>query len=139
MKIVVSTESKDWTDFEKNAWAEADKEHYGREINWDKKDFHITLSEKDILIGSLRLTIRAGVAYIDAVVVDSKFRGKGLGSQLITEAERIAKETKAHKIYLQTGKRWSTVSLYEKLGYQKSSKLPNHYVHADFVEMTKFL
>lgn len=139
MKIQISTDSKEWTDFEKKAWVEADTEHYGRSIDWDSKDFHITAIENDALTGSLRLNIKAGVAYIDAIIVDKEYRGKGLGKELILEAEKLSKENEAHKIYLQTGKIWSSVSLYEKLGYIITSELPNHYIHVDFVEMTKFL
>lgn len=139
MKINVSTLADEQDEFEKNAWSDADKEHYGHEVNWNKKNFHITALENGDLVGSLRFDIRAGVAYIDSVIVDKGSRGKGIGSALLVEAERLAKENNAHKIYLQAGEQWDSIRLYKKLGYIITSRLPNHYEKINFLEMTKFI
>ena len=137
--IHLTTGTTTWTDFEKTAWEVADTEHYGQAINWDSTEYHLTATKNDQIIGSIRFTIRAGVAYIDALIVDPEFRGQGIATKLLQEMERIAREKKAHKIYVQTGKSWGTASLYQKQGYAVTSELPNHYVHVDFLELTKFL
>jgi len=139
MRITVSTKSKSWTSFEKREWEKADTEHYGKPLQWDKKDFKISAYEGKKIVGNLRMDIREGVAYVDAIIVAPENRGKGIGRQLMKEAEEIARKNKAHKIYLQTGKDWSSLPFYVELGYKVTSELPNHYHHVDFVEMTKLL
>ena len=42
------------------------------------------------------------VAYIDTLWVDGKYRGKGLGSKLLAEVERTAKEKGCYLIHLDT-------------------------------------
>jgi len=139
MTLTTSTTTPDWTEFEKNEWKQADTDHYGLPLEWKKLNFLIMAKEDDMLIGTLRLDIREGVAYVDAIIVAAEHRGQGIGQQLMQEAERIARENHAHKLYLQTGKEWGTLDFYQSLGYEISSELPNHYHRVDFVEMTKFL
>lgn len=139
MKITVSTKSKKWTDFEKKEWKKADTEHYGKPLKWDKRAFKISAREGLKLIGILRMNVKEGVAFIDALIVAEEYRGKTVGEQLMQRAEQIALENKAHKIYLQTGKKWKSLPFYLKLGYKITSNLPNHYFHTDFVELTKYI
>lgn len=138
MELKVSSSSKDWTDFEKAQWEKADIEHYGRAVDWDKKVFHITAEENGEIVGSVRMDVRVGIAYIDAIIVDDSMRGKGIGRQLMEKAEQVAQDHNAHKIYLQTGADWDAVPFYEDLGYKTTSQLPNHHLHIDFIELTKF-
>ena len=139
MTLSTSTTTIDWTDFEKREWKQADTDHYGQPLTWKKQSFLITAAENEEIIGTLRLNIQEGVAYVDAVIVAAANRGQGIGQQLMQEAERIAREKNAHKLYLQTGKDWGTLDFYRNLGYDISSELPNHFHQVDFVEMTKFL
>jgi ribosomal protein S18 acetylase RimI-like enzyme len=139
MRITVSTNSKSWTAFEKREWEKADIEHYGQPLKWDKKNFKISAYEGRKIIGNLRMDIREGVAYVDAIIVSPENRGKGVGNQLMKKAEELARKNKTHKIYLQTGEDWTSLFFYLKLGYEITSKLPNHYHHVDFVELTKYL
>ena len=139
MTLTTSTTTTDWTEFEKREWAKADTEHYSQPLEWKTLSFLITAINDTQTIGTLRLDIREGVAYIDAVIVSSEHRGQGIGKELMQEAEHVARENQAHKLYLQTGKNWGTLDFYQELGYKVTSELPNHYHHVDFVELTKFL
>ncbi len=139
MRITVSNKATKWSDFEKTEWAVADKEHYGHIIDWKKKDFVIKVFEGKNLVGTLRMDVVMGVAYIYAVIVSKIKRYKGIGRKLIEKAEKVAIENGAHKISLQTGKNWDAVRFYEKCGYKIMADLSNHFFHHHFVEMTKFL
>ncbi len=139
MKLIVTKrKNKKIVDFEKKEWVQVDLEHYGKNWDWTKKIFRIAAVEDQIL-GSLRMEIEAGVAYLNTLIVSSSQGKRGIGKTLLKKAERIAIENGAHKMYLVTGKTWDAVGFYEKLGYEKTGYLPNHYNHKDFIEMTKFL
>lgn len=139
MNINVATDNSGWTDFEKKEWAIVDAEHYGKPVVWTKKYFHLIAEKEGETVGSLRLEVSSGVAYVDAIIVGHDTVGKGVGKALMEKAEEIAREQQSHKIFLNTGKDWEAPKFYEKLGYKKSADLPNHYFHVDFIEMTKFL
>lgn len=68
------------------------------------------------------LTYKGGLrAQAEAVFVKSDHRGKGIGTMLMNEAEKIARERGAHLIQLTTDKRRPDAKrFYEKLGYTAS-------------------
>ena len=139
MKISISTKSPAWTKFEKEEWKVADLKHYGQTPNWKKTKFKIAATNNRKNIGVLRMEVQNGVAYVEALIVGQKVRGKGIGKELLLIAEKVAIENGAHKIYLQTGKSWDSVDFYTRTGYVISGEFPNHYFHADFIVMSKFL
>ncbi len=57
------------------------------------------------------------VTYIDTLWVDETYRGKGLGSQLLTEVERTAKEKGCYLIHLDTFD-FQAKEFYKKQGYE---------------------
>jgi GNAT superfamily N-acetyltransferase len=62
--------------------------------------------------------------YINGVVVDEKYRGHGLGSVLMLELERRAKERWNHleKFSLTSSPERGTLGFYQRLGYHVRSK-----------------
>ena len=57
--------------------------------------------------------------YIDTICIDPKFRGKGIGSQLFTFAEEIAKQTGHSKLSLNVEtQKEPAIRLYKRLGYE---------------------
>ena len=54
--------------------------------------------------------------YIDKLWVDEAARGKGIGSRLVLEAERMAAEKGVDKSHLGTGS-FQALDFYLKLGY----------------------
>ena len=57
---------------------------------------------------------------IEDLVVDVNLRGQGIGSQLMEEAVKVAKENGAHYVdFTSRPRRDESNSLYEKLGFEK--------------------
>lgn len=139
MKITVYNKSQKWTKFEKEEWTIADKDHYGKAADWKKKNYTLKAYDGNTIVGTLRMELMAGVAYVIAIIVSNTQRKKGIGKMLMQKAEEIAVENGAHKIYLETVKDWEAFEFYKTLEYKTTRELADHYFHLDFVEMTKFL
>lgn len=121
-------------------WPDADKEHYGDSLpNFNKSDHTLIAYENDIAIGFIFMSIDTGVATIDSILVRNAFRNKGIGTDLLKEAETKAIEKKCHVIKLETGKDWGAKSLYESQGYELRAELKEYYGKYDFVLMDKRL
>lgn len=138
MEVTITTGSNKWTEFEIKQWKQADTEHYGQAKNWDNQKFHLEIMREQKPVCSLRMDVRGGLAFIDSIIVAPEYRRQGIGRKLMKEAEKVAVENGAHKIYLQAGKDWEAVKFYRDLGYEITSQLPDHYFRVDFVEMTKY-
>lgn len=140
MKIkVLKKASKNVYSFEKAEWDIADKEHYGEILDWHSKKFAIVAYEKNTIIGALEFHIKVGVAEIETLIINSSYRGKGVGTALLQKAEELAKQNNAHKLYLITGKGWQAEEFYKNFGMTQTGELPNHYVKHDFVGYSKFI
>ena len=127
-------------EFEKVEWTIADQEHYGKPINCTKKK-HKFIAETDDgkITGTLDLTIEVNLALIDSLLVGSKYRRKGIGKQLIQEAESFAKENKCTKVYLETNEDWGAVEFYKKNGYKVTGVHEKHIMNQKTLIFTKFL
>ena len=143
MMKIEKTSYKDIKDFNKEEWRDADREHYGKDLDWDKewKVRKIILKAVDDgkLVGALKLQIECGVAKIDTIIVTKAKRNIGIGKQLMLAAENAVKKRGCHKIWLETGKGWSAISLYESMGYEKVADLPKHYFKKNFILLSKFI
>lgn len=128
------------TAFKKREYPTVDKEHYGEYLpDFTTREFTLIAQEGDDVAGYIDITIRLGVAYISSLLVGEKYRGTGIGKQLLLEAETKAKSLGAHKIWLETSERWSAKAFYEKLGYTIRTILPNDAGKQTCVLMDKML
>lgn len=140
MKFVTSeTKTKEMLDFSEKEWAIADTEHFGKSGRWEEKHIYISAVDGDKVVGMLHYLLSAGVMEIVTLIVSHDRRKQGVGASLIQEAERIAKEKGAHKLYLITGKGWDSNEFYQKLGFAQISELKNHFLKKDFIEFSKFI
>ncbi|UZR97257.1 GNAT family N-acetyltransferase [Chondrinema litorale] len=98
-------------------------------ITKDENQELIVLKDEDEkVIGTMQLTFiqyltyRGGVRMqIEAVRIDKKNRGEGLGEKMFIWAIERAKERKAHVVQLTTDKqRPDALRFYEKLGFKAS-------------------
>jgi ribosomal protein S18 acetylase RimI-like enzyme len=126
-------------DFWEKEWEYADVEHWGRHTRWEEKVYFIKALEKGKVLGLLEMCIQAGVAKIKDVIIAHNHRREGVGRKLMLEAEKLAKENKAHKIYLITGKDWISEKFYKSIGYEVTGTLKKHFFQLDFIQFSKFL
>lgn len=102
---------------------------------WDKiikdKDHHIIVCEEDgkivssvvcVIITNLTHNQRP-YAFIENVITDENYRGKGLATKCLNYAKEIAQKENCYKMMLLTGsKRESTLNFYRKAGYNSEDK-----------------
>ena len=81
-------------------------------------------------IGFVTLTIRSSLwqegnlAHVDELIVDQEFRGEGVGTKLLNEITKLAKEKSCKKIELDSAfHRKESHSFYESLGFENRAFL----------------
>ncbi|SCX09540.1 N-acetylglutamate synthase, GNAT family [Ruminococcaceae bacterium P7] len=87
-----------------------------QETLFDTLDKKITDENGKIIAGCVARMYCWKVAYIDTLWVDEKYRDKGLGSKLLAEVEKSAKEKGCYLIHLDTFD-FQAKEFYEKQGY----------------------
>ena len=102
---------------------------------WDRimsdKDHHIIVAEEDGKIVSSCVCVivpnltheQRPYAFIENVITDENYRGRGLATACLDYARDIAKTENCYKIMLLTGsKKDSTLNFYERAGYNRNDK-----------------
>ena len=95
------------------------------ELELDDKDYsdntiHIGYFDDDKLIGIARLIdLDKDVIHIGRVVIDKKYRGKGIGRKLIIGCENIAKQILKKKVIIELSAQIQAEKFYESLGYNR--------------------
>ena len=90
-------------------------------------------------MGIIEMKLKGGVAKIESLLVKEDKHRQGIGRKLVAEAEAIAKEAGAHKVYLISGKDWQAVRFYQALGYDNEGLLRRHHQGEDYIQFSKFL
>ncbi|MBA3678656.1 GNAT family N-acetyltransferase [Candidatus Saccharibacteria bacterium] len=134
----VTQKTPEFETFEKQQWSVQDTEHFGHDINWDKAPYLLQAEDKGKIVGILDMNIKGGVAKIEGLLVDQNRHRQGIGKQLVVEAEHIAKEAGAHKMYLITGKTWQASRFYQAMGYEPEGMLKRHHQGEDWIQFSKF-
>ena len=88
-----------------------------QKILFDTLDKKITDDNGKTIAGCVARMYCWSVAYIDTLWVDEKYRGKGLGSKLLAEVEKTAKDKGCYLIHLDTFD-FQAKEFYEKQGYE---------------------
>lgn len=143
MKIILLKKSgKKFKEFKKHEWELIHPEHFGEKLDrgyWTYKNVNIKAEENGKILGGLNGHYMAGVLYIAELIIAHDKRGTGVGKELISQVEKLARDNNVHLIYLETGKNWKAVKFYEKLGYKKKTLIKKFYSKKDFWLMTKYL
>ena len=100
------------------------------QIQNDDKITYLGAYENDQLIATCFLTIIPNfsnqgrpIGFIENVVTDEKWRGKGVGSLLLKKAIELAKEQNCYKVFLESGiTRTGAHDFYRSLGFDDTSK-----------------
>ena len=106
------------------------REEIWEQIQNDDKITYLGAYENDQLIATCFLTIIPNFSnqgrpsgFIENVVTDEKWRGKGVGSQLLKKAIELAKEQNCYKVFLESGiTRTGAHDFYRSLGFDDTSK-----------------
>lgn len=138
IKITKATK-KEIKKFDEKEWHGVDVEHYGRRVEWKKKDFIFKATDKGKIVGTLSGRYEPGVVFIKTIIVAEDRRGFGIGKALVDKAKEFGKKFGAHKVWLITGKDWKANKFYKKLGFKKVADLPKHHFKKDFLIYSKFI
>ena len=95
------------------------------ELELDDKDYsdntiHIGYFDDDKLIGIARLIdLDKDVIHIGRVVIDKKYRGQGIGRELIIGCETTAKDILKREVTIELSAQIQAEKFYESLGYNR--------------------
>ncbi len=100
------------------------------QIQNDDKITYLGAYENDQLIATCFLTIIPNftnqgrpIGYIENVVTDEKWRGKGVGTKLLNAAVEMAKSQNCYKVFLESGiARTGAHEFYRTLGFDDTHK-----------------
>lgn len=97
----------------------------------EDKDHHIIVAEEDgkivsscvcVIIPNLTHDQRP-YAFVENVITDEHYRGKGLATRCLDYAKRLAEKENCYKMMLLTGsKKESTLNFYRNAGYNSEDK-----------------
>lgn len=112
--------------------------HYHKEYRKDGeiKKINLVAKDNDICIGGIIAEVYWGWLNIEYLWVDEKYRGKGFGSKLLNEAEKIAINLGCDKAQLSTFE-FQGRSFYEKRGYKVVGKLEDYPPSSTYYWMSK--
>ena len=91
----------------------------------NQKDFTITVEDKNMVIGGAIGESEFGWMIVQYLWVNSRVRKQGIGSQIMSEVEKLAQSRKCTGIYLDTFS-FQAPRFYKRLGYSKIGKLDDH-------------
>ena len=105
-----------------------------------EEEIILKISDADgtIIAGCIISICTWDVADLDILWVDERCRKRGLGSALIRESERIAREKGCHLMVLNTGD-FQAKSVYEKHGYALCGTIEDHPRGHSWYSMMKYL
>ena len=84
--------------------------------DFDESTFHLGFYENDEIIGIVTILKNGKIAQLRGMAVADLHQGKGVGKQLVLEAEVILKKENFSRIWMNA--RENAVPFYEKLGYR---------------------
>jgi GNAT superfamily N-acetyltransferase len=95
---------------------------------WHQQQLALVLQDDEArIIGGLLGELHWGWLHVSILAVTERLRGKGWGSRLLLEAERIAIEQGCHHAWLDTFS-FQARPFYERLGYTVFGELPDYPV-----------
>jgi GNAT superfamily N-acetyltransferase len=77
------------------------------------------------VVGGIRAVVALYWLRVEVLWVDEAARGRGIGSRLLDEAERLAREMGARNAALETFE-WQAPSFYQKHGYEEVVRLERY-------------
>ncbi len=137
MLEIVEVDREEVFDINENEWNPVNDAHFGKGIRWNTTPFRFKAVENGAIVGLIYGKHESGTVYISNIIVFEKHRRKGIGTKLISKAEKFGHKFGDHKIWLISGKHYSEDPFFEKVGFKKEAVLPNLYFNKDFIVYAK--
>ena len=110
--------------FKKNEFKRLYKEWIAKSLREAEKTKVLVYPDKSYIAGFITISINRGFSEIGLVAVSPGYQGQGLGSKLLSSAEKIAREHLASMVKVATQEmNENAIKLYLKNGYNKSEKI----------------
>jgi len=141
MLRIVEVDKEIVQDFLDREWAAEDAARFGRcePGMWEERHGILAAYHDDKVIGVAVFTIQAGLGKLNQIIVATDYRGKGVGSALLAEFERICRQAGCHKVTLKTFWESGTLPFYQRQGYVVEGILRRDLHGVDMCQMSKFL
>jgi ribosomal protein S18 acetylase RimI-like enzyme len=95
---------------------------------WMRRDAYFVAKIGSRIVGVAGCSLKHGTCLLMHMVVDRRYRKRGIGSALTEKAISHARENRATKVWLDTTPRLGdATALYEKHGFVKCAHLRKHY------------
>lgn len=78
-------------------------------------------------VGVIRLSFDDDGCHLRDLQVDERYQGRGIGSQALAQAEKLAREEKVNTLRLKVFKNSPAVRLYQRTGFNVSSEDERFY------------
>ena len=89
---------------------------------------HIVFEKDGEVVGFYIISTIADLVEIFTIAVDSRYRGEGIGSQLLDHLIKYAEEVGASEIWLEAStKNIAAINLYQKYGFKIQTIRKNYY------------
>lgn len=101
---------------------------------------YLVAKEADDIAGFCFGYLDAGTFWIDWIGIKEHYRQRGLALQLLLDIEKIAKKSKAHKIWCDTRiTNKPSISLLKRAHFKKMGGFKKHWYGQDFYFWEKFI
>jgi GNAT superfamily N-acetyltransferase len=124
------------SELNRNLWSFISKQSPGLPDDSEDKAFLFTITEQSHLLGGISGNVYWNGLEIDVLWVDQRYRGRGIGKQLLLEAEDYAKENGA---VISFPKTVDAKEFYEKNYYKIYGQLEDRPIGSILYHMKKRL
>jgi len=141
VECIASTRLDEVCEFLCQEWAAFDRDFLGVDGagQWKKQRHLLRAVVADQTVAVADFYMLGGVAHLSEIIVGRAWRNQGIGAQLMTCFEEIARAAGCHKLSLRTADTSPAVRFYRRLGYQLEGKMVNHYHGLPFLQFQKSL
>lgn len=95
---------------------------------WMREDAYFVAKIGSQIVGAMGCSLKQGTCLLMHMVVDRRYRKRGIGSALTEKAINYAQKNEATKVWLDTTPRLNeAMALYEKHGFVRCGHLRRHY------------
>ncbi len=118
---------------------EALKTAWAFTVVWHEQCVDLLALEGDEVVGTARLRIAASLGHVERIVVDPKYRRRGIGRSMLLELDEIANYYNCHKMTVGVLAGGEAQKFFERCSYHQEALIPQHDFKLDVAMLRKFL